>query len=53
MTLTGYKYIYVLHYVHFFTVIGASLSKPHIDHDNGLHTRNICGYIFIYYGLAM
>ena len=29
--------------------IGASLSKPHIDRDNGLHTRNNGMYLCIIY----
>ena len=30
------------------TLIGASLSKPHIDHDNGPCTRNNCICVSIY-----
>ena len=39
------------------TVIGASLSEPHIDHDNGPRTRNngmyLCMYVCIYLSMYL
>ena len=46
-----HRVINIILYIHkvISTIIGVSLSKPHIDHDNGPRTRNNGIYLSIYH----